>query len=55
MSEAPKFDSYEEFFRFYLAQHADAGNRRMHAVGMLLGIGVAVAAFVLHLPWLALL
>lgn len=55
MAEPQKFRSYEDFFTFYLEQHADAGNRRMHAVGTLLGLLVAVAAFVMHHPWYALL
>jgi len=55
MAEAPKFRSYDEFFEFYLRQHSDAGNRRLHATGMILGLAVAVAAFVLHHPWYALL
>ncbi len=55
MAESQEFRTYEDFFTFYLAQHADAGNRRMHAVGTLLGLLVAIAAFLTHHPWYALL
>jgi hypothetical protein len=55
MEEPAKFRSYEEFFHFYLHDHSDRGNRCMHALGMILGMAVAVAAFVMHHPWFALL
>jgi hypothetical protein len=55
MAEPPKFRSYEEFFDFYLRQHSDPGNRRLHAIGTLLGMAVAIGAFVTHHPWYALL
>lgn len=55
MAEPPKFRNYNEFFYFYLQQHSDAGNRRMHAVGMIAGAVVAMLALVTHHPWFALL
>jgi hypothetical protein len=55
MADPQQFRSYDEFFEFYLQQHSDKGNRRMHAVGTSLGLGVAIAAFVTHHPWYALL
>ena len=55
MTEPPKFRSYEEFFDFYLQQHSDAGNRRMHAVGTTLGLAVAVGALVTRHYWYVLL
>jgi hypothetical protein len=51
----PEFHSYDEFFDFYLRQHSDVGNRRMHAIGMLLGALVAVLAVAMGHPWYALL
>jgi hypothetical protein len=53
--EPLKFCSYDDFFAFYLEQHRDAGNRRLHAIGTLLGLMVAITAFVTHHPWFALL
>ncbi|HZP22905.1 MAG TPA: Mpo1-like protein [Terriglobales bacterium] len=40
MAEAKKFRSYVELFDFYLRQHSHTGNRRMHAIGKVLGIAV---------------
>jgi hypothetical protein len=51
----PDFASYDDFFTFYLHEHSDARNRAMHAAGTLLGLGTAIAAFVLGHPWYALL
>jgi hypothetical protein len=55
MAEPPRFRNHNEFFDYYLQQHSDAGNRRMHAVGMIAGALVAIAALVAHHPWLVLL
>jgi hypothetical protein len=55
MAEDRKFNSYDEFFTFYLQQHSDPRNRRLHAIGTTLGIAVVVGAFVLGHPWYALL
>jgi hypothetical protein len=50
-----KFQSYEDFFVYYVRQHSSRANRWMHAVGTTLGITVAIAAFALGHPWYALL
>jgi hypothetical protein len=50
-----KFQSFDEFFLFYLRQHSNRGNRILHAVGTALGLAIAVAALVLQHPWFALL
>src|SRR6516162_660358 len=55
MTEPPAFDSYDEFFSFYLEQHSHPGNRALHGLGTILGIAVVIAAFVLGHPWFALL
>jgi|SRR5580704_5171136 hypothetical protein len=55
MGAIPEFRNYDEFFEFYLREHSDAGNRRMHAVGMFLGFLVAVVSFTTGHPWYALL
>ena len=55
MTGPPEFRSYDEFFSFYLEQHADPANRRMHAVGTVLGVVVIVVAFATRHPWYALL
>ena len=55
MAEPPKFHSYGEFFEFYLRQHSDAGNRRMHAIGTALGVVVLLGALITRHYWYALL
>jgi len=50
-----RFDSYNEFFAFYVQQHSRRSNRLMHAAGTMLGIAVAITAFALGHPWYALL
>ena len=55
MAESREFHSYDEFFTFYLEQHSDAGNRRLHAIGTSLGLIVAIVAFATHHRWYALL
>ena len=55
MNERKTFGSYDEFFSFYLQQHSDRRNRRMHLIGTLLGVFIVVAAFATHHPWWALL
>ncbi|HEY6306503.1 MAG TPA: DUF962 domain-containing protein [Candidatus Angelobacter sp.] len=49
------FTSYQEFFAFYLREHSDRGNRIMHGIGTLLGLGTVVVAIVIRHPWYALL
>jgi hypothetical protein len=55
MASSARFASYDEFFTFYLKQHSDPRNRRMHAIGTTLGIAVVIAAFATGHPWYALL
>ena len=55
MPSPRQFDSYEDFYRYYLTQHADARNRCLHAAGTTLGIATAVCSFALKRPLAALL
>ena len=55
MTEPQTFESYDQFFDFYLQQHSDPRNRILHAVGTTLGLAVVVGAFVTGHPWYALL
>ncbi len=52
---AEQFQSYEDFFAFYVRQHSCLSNRLMHAAGTTLGIVTAVVAFATGHPWYALL
>lgn len=50
----PHFNTYDEFFAFYLTQHCDRANRILHACGTTLGLLTVVAAFYTGHPWWAL-
>ena len=54
---APKagFPNYDQFFSFYLREHANPRNRLMHAAGTVLGICTVVVPFAIGHPWYALL
>ena len=54
MSER-RFESYNDFFAFYVQQHASLSNRLMHAAGTTLGLAIAITAFAMGQPWYALL
>jgi hypothetical protein len=51
----PSFTNYEEFFAFYLREHADPRNRMMHLAGTLLAGAMVVVAIAVRHPWYALL
>jgi hypothetical protein len=52
MSES-RYQSFEEFWPFYLGEHRDPRNRALHYVGTTLAIGsVATAAVTLNPAWL---
>ncbi len=50
-----RFQTYDEFFAFYLQQHRNPGNRALHAIGTSLGILTVILAFAFGHPWWALL
>jgi hypothetical protein len=47
-----RFDSFAEFYPYYLAEHANRTSRRLHFIGTTLVIGVAVVAIVTANWWL---
>jgi hypothetical protein len=53
MSE--RFQTFDEFFLFYLRQHSRRGNRMLHLLGTTVGLGMTIATIILRHPWLALL
>ena len=55
MSEERRFDTFAEFYPFYLAEHSSRASRRLHFVGTTVGIGLVVAAVVTRVWWLAVL
>jgi len=42
MAQAPQFDSFDEFYPFYISQHSKRATRIVHAIGT--GLGAAIAA-----------
>ena len=49
------FESFREFYPFYLAEHANRTSRRLHFIGTALGlVAVVVALVTLNLWWLLL-
>lgn len=51
---ADRYQSFWEFFPFYLSEHGDRTNRILHFVGTSLVITIAVVAAVTLNPWLLL-
>lgn len=52
---APRYQSFWEFFPFYLSEHSDRTNRTLHFIGTALIIAILVTALVTLNPWLLLL
>lgn len=48
----PPFDSFEQFYPFYLSEHRSRGCRRLHFIGLSLGILCAATGFALLHWWL---
>ena len=50
----PRYESFADFYPFYLSEHRDRTCRRLHFAGSLLVLGcVAVAALTRNAWWLA--
>lgn len=47
-----RFDSFSEFYPYYLEEHQDRRCRRMHFIGSALVLGAIVASVVHSLWWL---
>src|SRR4051794_16085296 len=48
---ARKFDSFAEFYPFYLSEHSDRTCRRLHVAGSALALLCLVALIVTRNPW----
>ena len=47
-----KFESFEDFWPFYLREHSDSTNRVLHAIGTTSAVSLVAAAILLRKPWL---
>lgn len=46
----PHFETFEEFWPYYLAEHADSTNRTLHAIGTTGALAAAAGAVLLRRP-----
>ena len=51
---APRFTRFEEFWPYYLAQHRNPVNRRLHLAGTFVALGCLALGIALSPLWLAL-
>jgi hypothetical protein len=49
-----RFKTFTEFWPFYLGEHSNLTNRRLHAVGTTIAIAMIVLSFVRSEPWFLL-
>jgi len=47
-----RYESFDAFWPYYLSEHADPTNRRLHQVGTTLALSVAGIALAKRRPWL---
>lgn len=52
MTDRKNFDSFRDFYPYYLGEHSRRATRRLHVLGSLCVVGLAVAAPVTRLWWL---
>ena len=51
METAAKFESFKDFYPFYLGEHSNRTCRRLHFVGTSIGLLFLIAAVVTLNPW----
>ncbi|MDB6060135.1 MAG: hypothetical protein JWM78_238 [Verrucomicrobiaceae bacterium] len=52
MSESKTYRTFNEFYSFYLSEHANTVSRRLHFIGTSIVVFLVVTAFVMHIYWL---
>lgn len=50
----PEFANFDEFWSFYVREHSNKNNRRLHFAGTSLGLGCVAASFLLKKRWMLL-
>ncbi|WP_031429690.1 DUF962 domain-containing protein [Methylomicrobium agile] len=53
MNEIPHYRTLNEFYPFYLSEHANRVSRRLHFAGTSIALALLVAAFAAPAVWLA--
>ncbi len=54
MSDLPEFESFDDFWPFYVKEHRSKANRALHFAGTTLALGAVAAAVVTRRPLLLL-
>lgn len=52
MMSQDRFQSFEEFYPFYLSEHSDPRSRLLHYIGSVIAILLAFSAFTIGPVWL---
>jgi len=47
---APRFSRYDDFWKFYLEQHSKQGTKLLHALGVLIALGLALPGLAMGRP-----
>ena len=55
MSEEQRFNTFAEFYPFYLSEHSSRASRRLHFIGTTIAIALVIAAAVTRVWWLVML
>ena len=55
MSDERMFRSFDDFYPFYLSEHANRTSRRLHVIGTTIGLVLLVVALATQSWWLILL
>ena len=52
MSDERRFDTFAEFYPFYLSEHSNRVSRRLHFTGTTIAVVLVIAAVVTRVWWL---
>lgn len=51
MTEPTRYTRFQDFYPYYLGEHANATSRRLHVVGTSLALGLLLTALATANPW----
>lgn len=54
MSDGKRFDTFDDFYPFYLSEHGNRTSRRLHFVGTSIGLVLLLTALLTQSWWLIL-